>query len=145
MAKLDTSPEYQAIANRIRSARKTLGMTQVELAAAAGVTQQSVSQWERGVGVPDASNVKRLAELLRVPPADLLIGGEATAATAEQYSDAQLAVLQAYVELPEELKPHIRALIQSLAVVFRKSYQDYVILMRENNRLRDEQDNRAKT
>jgi transcriptional regulator with XRE-family HTH domain len=143
MPKLDARPEFQQIAKRIRDARKALGLTQVGLAEAAGVTQQSVSQWERGIGVPDASNVRRLAELLKLPPADLLVGDGSPAT--EQYSPAQMALLQAYVELPEELKPHIRTLIQSLAVVFRKSYHDYVSLQRENNRLRDAEAARTDT
>ena len=144
MPKLDARPEFQAIANRIRDARKALGMTQVGLAAAAGVTQQSVSQWERGVGVPDASNVKRLAELLKVPAADLLIGEGEAPVSLEKYSSAQIAVLQAYVELPESIKPQVRSLIQSLTVAFRKSYHDYLELQREIVSLRDAANENAK-
>lgn len=113
-------------------------MRQGDLATAAGVTQQSVSQWERAIGVPDAANVKRLSELLQVPVADLLPGDGSAAVSSERFTAAQLAVLSAYVELPEEIKPHIRTLIQSLAVVFRKSYHEYLELQRENNRLRDD-------
>lgn len=144
MPKQTARPEFQPIANRIKAARKALGMRQGDLATAAGVTQQSVSQWERGIGVPDASNVKRLSELLQVPATELLVGDAEAVQSIDKYSPAQIAVLQAYVDLPEAIKPQVRSLIQSLSVAFRKSYHDYLELQRENNHLRDAAAEKAK-
>jgi DNA-binding transcriptional regulator YiaG len=49
----------------IRAARTQAGMSQVELAAALGVKQSTVSQWERGIIEP---STERLLDLLAVLP-----------------------------------------------------------------------------
>lgn len=55
----------QSLASAIRTARKQAGMLQVELAAALGVRQSSVSQWERGSTEP---STQKLLDLMRVLP-----------------------------------------------------------------------------
>ena len=52
--------------------RADAGMTQVELAAAVGVGQGRISEWERGAHVPSARSIDRLAGALGVPAADVL-------------------------------------------------------------------------
>jgi DNA-binding transcriptional regulator YiaG len=53
-----------SLADAIRSARVEAGMSQVEVAAALGVRQSSVSQWERGVTKPLTANLLALMRLL---------------------------------------------------------------------------------
>ncbi len=53
------------LAVEIREARRRAHMSQVELAAALGIRQSSVSQWERAVTEPSSQN---LLDLLRVLP-----------------------------------------------------------------------------
>ena len=48
--------------------RADAGMTQVELAAAVGVGQGRISEWERGAHVPSAKSCMRLASALRIDP-----------------------------------------------------------------------------
>ena len=52
--------------------RADAGMTQKELAAAVGVGQGRLSEWERGAHVPSARSIARLAVALGVPAADVL-------------------------------------------------------------------------
>ena len=52
------------LADAIRAARVEACMNQVELAAALGVRQSSVSQWERGVTKPLTPNLLALMRLL---------------------------------------------------------------------------------
>ena len=52
--------------------RADAGMTQVELAAAVGVGQGRISEWERGAHVPSARSIDRLAGALGVTAADVL-------------------------------------------------------------------------
>ena len=52
--------------------RADAGMTQVELAAAVGVGQGRISEWERGAHVPSAMSIDRRAWALGVPAADVL-------------------------------------------------------------------------
>lgn len=53
---------------RIRTTRRALGMTQVQLAEAAGVAQQLISIWENGHVAPRDVNRVRLARALGVEP-----------------------------------------------------------------------------
>lgn len=60
-------------ARRLRAARMRAGMTQVELGVGAGIDEASASarinQYERGKHWPDFGTAKRLAVVLKVPPA----------------------------------------------------------------------------
>lgn len=75
----------------IRAFRQKKGMTQEELASRLHVVRQTVSKWEKGLSVPDAELLIRLAEVLEVSVAQLL-GGEAETAT-EDKPDAMIEQL----------------------------------------------------
>lgn len=75
----------------IRAFRQKKGMTQEELASRLHVVRQTVSKWEKGLSVPDAELLIRLAEVLEVSVAQLL-GGEA-ATTTEEKPDAMIEQL----------------------------------------------------
>ncbi len=49
--------------DEIRTVRKSLGLSQAELGELLGVTQGTVSNWERGKGVPGPEQLATLAEL----------------------------------------------------------------------------------
>ena len=75
----------------IKAFRQKMGMTQEELASRLHVVRQTVSKWEKGLSVPDAELLIRLAEVLEVSVAQLL-GGEAETAT-EEKPDAMIEQL----------------------------------------------------
>ena len=50
----------------IRRLRKDKGYLQETLAEALGVVRQTVSKWEKGLSVPDADLLEKMAELLEV-------------------------------------------------------------------------------
>lgn len=56
----------------IAQRRKSLGMTQAELAEQLYVTDKAVSRWERGVGLPDINMLEPLAQKLDVKLVDLI-------------------------------------------------------------------------
>lgn len=56
----------------LKKLRMQKGFTQEELAARLHVVRQTVSKWEKGVSVPDAQTVSRLAEIYEVNVSDLL-------------------------------------------------------------------------
>ncbi len=60
------------IQDTIRDARKQAGMSQEELALQMHVVRQTVSKWERGLSVPDASMIPELSRILHVPVNRLL-------------------------------------------------------------------------
>ena len=47
----------------IADQRRTLGLTQAEVAARLHVTDKAVSRWERGVGLPDINTLEPLAQV----------------------------------------------------------------------------------
>lgn len=56
----------------IKKLRKQKGFTQEELASQVHVARQTVSKWEKGISVPDADTVTKLAEVFEVDVCDLL-------------------------------------------------------------------------
>ena len=56
----------------IKQLRKNKGYTQETLAQQLGVVRQTVSKWEKGLSVPDAELLQKLAEVLEVGVGDLL-------------------------------------------------------------------------
>ena len=56
----------------IKALRKTKGLTQDELAIRLNVVRQTVSKWEKGLSVPDAEMLQRIAEVFEVNVSHLL-------------------------------------------------------------------------
>ncbi len=56
----------------IKALRKTKGLTQDELAIRLHVVRQTVSKWEKGLSVPDAEMLQRIAEIFEVNVSQLL-------------------------------------------------------------------------
>jgi len=56
----------------LKTLRKQKGMSQEMLAQRLNVVRQTVSKWEKGLSVPDAEMLMRLAELLEVSVEELL-------------------------------------------------------------------------
>ena len=55
----------------IRNARKALGLTQRQLADQIGVSNTSVSNWEKGLSRPDADLIQKLCAILHLQANDL--------------------------------------------------------------------------
>lgn len=56
----------------LKTIRKAKGFTQEELAIKINVVRQTVSKWEKGLSVPDADALSRIAEVLEVNVSELL-------------------------------------------------------------------------
>lgn len=75
---------------KLRTARKIKGLTQVEVARELGVTQGAVRQWEAGATTPSAGKLAKVAALLDIPIAELL--GSPPRAQVAAGRDATVAV-----------------------------------------------------
>lgn len=64
----------EQIGSLIRQLRREKKMTQKELANLLNVTEQAVSKWERGVGLPDISLLPGLSGILEVNLNEMLSG-----------------------------------------------------------------------
>ncbi|MBQ9840446.1 MAG: helix-turn-helix transcriptional regulator [Erysipelotrichaceae bacterium] len=58
--------------HNIQTLRKNKGYTQEELAIRLHVVRQTISKWEKGISVPDAETLQRLADVLEVSVSELL-------------------------------------------------------------------------
>jgi transcriptional regulator with XRE-family HTH domain len=79
--------EQGYLSEAIRAARRRAGLSQAELAAALGVRQSSVSQWERGSTRPSTDHLLALTSILRTTLLDFSAaagGGGATDGSAGQ-------------------------------------------------------------
>ncbi|MCI6739987.1 MAG: XRE family transcriptional regulator [Bacteroidales bacterium] len=63
--------------DRLKELRKAAGLSQAQLSARVGVSQQAVGKWENGKSSPDPDTLTALAKLLGVSTDDLL--GKASA------------------------------------------------------------------
>jgi HTH-type transcriptional regulator / antitoxin HipB len=75
--------EQDYLSEAIRAARRRAGLSQAELAAALGVRQSSVSQWERGSTRPSTGHLLALTSILRTT----LLDFSAVAAGREEDGD----------------------------------------------------------
>lgn len=71
----------------IKILRKNKGLTQEELAARLNVVRQTVSKWEKGLSVPDAEMLQKMAEVLETDVSQLL--GAQTLKTEEKNEVAE--------------------------------------------------------
>ena len=66
--------DQNKIGKFIAERRKSLNMTQKDLAERVGVTDKAVSRWETGRGSPDVSYLTALADVLEVSISELVLG-----------------------------------------------------------------------
>ncbi|MFV0518086.1 MAG: helix-turn-helix domain-containing protein [Aminipila sp.] len=59
-------------AENLKSIRKAKGFTQDELAVRLNVVRQTISKWEKGLSVPDAEMLIKIAEVFETPVSELL-------------------------------------------------------------------------
>ena len=66
--------ELKKIGAFIAKCRKEKNMTQKELAELIGVSDKSISKWERGINLPDSSLIIPLCNCLEIEVQELLLG-----------------------------------------------------------------------
>ena len=71
----------------IAANRKRLGLTQVQLAEQLGVSNKSVSKWERGVCLPDVSLYQPLCEILDITLTEFFAGEKLSEETLVQRTE----------------------------------------------------------
>ena len=95
---------------RLRTARRSVGLTQKQLAAELGVETITVSRWERGVTTPSLPRLRRIAELTETTVSDLVRAPDAATAHA-----VELAALREELAETRELVNRIARSLDQLA------------------------------
>lgn len=60
------------LGKNIKNVRKSKKMTQEMLAIKLNVTRQTISKWENGLSIPDASSLEKLAEAFGISVQELM-------------------------------------------------------------------------
>ncbi|MCB0766970.1 MAG: helix-turn-helix transcriptional regulator [Flavobacteriales bacterium] len=91
------------IGTRIKTRRKFLGLTQVELAQRANVSESVICRIELGVRLPDMALVQRLAAALETTVAYLLDGTDPGNASNGNHAERAKQLEQRVEQLEEEV------------------------------------------
>ena len=83
-----TTPARVAFGARMKAARVAAGMTQQQMAKALGVSQQSITAYERGDSAPRTHMLEKLASILGIS-SQFLLAGAAIRSTLEKDRDPQ--------------------------------------------------------
>jgi len=94
---------------RLRTARRSAGLTQRQLAEKLGVESITVSRWERGVTTPSLPRLRRIAELTETTVSDLVRSEDAQTTHA-----AELAALREELAETREIVDRIARALERL-------------------------------
>ena len=92
----------------LKSLRKSKGITQEELAVRLNVVRQTISKWEKGLTVPDADTLIRIAEILEVNVSELL-GAKVSNKGSE--------------DIVNDVAEHLSRITEQLAIKNRRSHR----------------------
>lgn len=101
--------DTEGLAKRLRARREALGMTQEEVARAAGTDQTQYQKVEAGL-TKHPRNLEQIAAAVQVSPAWLLYGVEEV----DQLTREGIALALAWQDLPDDDKKAIQTLIRKL-------------------------------
>lgn len=90
---------------KIRNARKALGLTQRQLADLIGVSNTSVSNWEKDLSRPDADLIQKLCAALRLQPNDFY-GAEGRPSVSDE--DIKFALFGGDGEITDEMFDEVK-------------------------------------
>ena len=110
----DEQPAISRLAERIRTRREHLGLTQKQLGAQIGVGENAVTQYEAGNAVPRPKRFEKLAQALEVDVRWLLTGNEPDQVARAQTTSEQEA-LDIMRDIPTALHPVALAAIRGIA------------------------------
>ncbi len=102
-----------AVGQRIKRLRQDRSWSQAQLGQRLGTHQKQISSYERGVHIPSADLLIRLAEIFEVS-LDYLLAGTVTASQRAEIADRDLVKQMELIDkLPPEDKTAIKAVLNS--------------------------------
>ena len=105
------------LSDNIRTLRKNRGFTQEDLANRLDVTRQTISKWEKGISVPDAEMVSKLAEELETNVGELL-GAKIEIPSEENAVVEQLSRLNEQLAIKNRRARRIWKVLAVIGIVF---------------------------
>ena len=112
----------------LKQARQKKGISQQELASRLHVVRQTVSKWERGLSVPDADLLVRLAEILDIPVSVLLGGTPEPDAPAPDTVAQQLAAINAQLAARSRFVRRVVRVVAGICIGIAALYAVLMVL-----------------
>ena len=111
---------YKEIGLKIKQKRKSLSLTQLELADKVGLTESSISRYESGkIATMPTSTINKICKVLNIEPAELL------GITPEKEFEYDLKdILTTIDKLPQEYKKSILEQINAQINLYWRLYND---------------------
>ena len=114
--------DKKKIGKFISALRREKGMTQRELAERLHVSDRTISKWERGAGVPDASLMIGLSDLLGITVNELLTGERSadknyTPEAKEEMKEAAAVIIQHMKARQKVLRNKVIAVVLLIALL----------------------------
>lgn len=94
----------KADGNRYKELRKKTGLTQKGVASLLNLEFSAISKWERGLAIPDQSNLPKIAELYNTTTDYLLTGKEPETQLIEVVPQETSYIQELYNELSDKAK-----------------------------------------
>lgn len=109
---------YMEIGLKIKQKRKSLSLTQLQLAEKVGLTESSISRYESGkIATMPTSTVNKICKVLNIEPAELL------GITPENEFEYDLKdILTLVDDLPQEIKKDLLELLKQQILLCRRVY-----------------------
>ena len=106
----------------IAERRKSVNLTQVQLAERLCVTDRAVSKWERGICMPDSAIMLDLCNLLQITVTDLLTGEILTMENHDKKNEQALIELVKQKEQNDKQLLALEIVIGTISVLFLLSF-----------------------
>jgi transcriptional regulator with XRE-family HTH domain len=104
---------------KLVGARLRLGLTQAEVAARVGVSQQAYAGWERRTVAINPDHIAKLAGALQVDAGEL-VGGKPASKPAEGLTGRAAKVLSKLTSLPKREQDRIIKVVEDLILASRR-------------------------
>ena len=120
----------------IQERRKEVGLTQSELAEKLNITDRAISKWERGICLPDASNMQELCSILNISINDLFSGEIVDMNDNEKKLEENLLEVARLKEeqdkklLKIEIAMGILCIVPAFVLIFLAAYLDMQVWLR---------------
>ena len=116
----------------IASKRKALGMTQMDLAKRLGMSDKSVSKWERGICLPDVSVYIQLCEILGISINEFIAGEDLDAEQLPKQAEENIIVV---AEAGDRKRKKLQRILIALSAIYLCIAS--FMMMQENVRFRN--------
>lgn len=103
------------IGNFIKELREEQNLTQEELAIKIPIGREAISKWERGINIPSAPNLEKLAEIFNISPEEIINGKKSSP---NEKTNVSLKLYEANAKKDQRIKQLLSIIIVLILTIF---------------------------